>query len=48
MLTGTGSINQTSAEYTFTIDPASYVLGALKGTSDFNAHLAEVAVAAKK
>lgn len=48
MLTGAGSISQNSAEYTFTIDPTTYVSGALKGASDFNAQMAEVAVAAKK
>ncbi len=48
MLTGFGSIQQSSSEYTFTIDRNTYMAGALKGAGEFNAKVAEVAVAAKK
>ena len=48
MLTGAGTIKQSSSEYTFTIDRNAYLAGAVKGASDFNAKVAEVAVAAKK
>lgn len=48
LLTGAGTIKQNSSEYTFTIDRNAYVSGALKGAGDFNAHVAEVATAAKK
>lgn len=48
MLSGIGGIKQNSSEYTFTIDRNTYLAGALKGASDFNAQVAEVAVAAKK
>lgn len=48
LLTGTGSIQQNSSAYTFTIDRDSYLSGALKGASDFNAQVAMVATAAKK
>lgn len=48
LLGGGGSIKQSSAEYTFTIDPNAYAAGALKGTSDFNEEVAKVAAAAKK
>jgi hypothetical protein len=48
MLTGQGSIRQDSSEYTLTIDRNAYLAGALKGTGEFNAQVAGVALAAKK
>lgn len=43
MLSGTGSIKQNSADYTFTIDPTLYVQGAMLGIGSFNAEFAKVA-----
>lgn len=43
LLSGTGSIKQNSADYTFTIDPALYVQGAMVGIGSFNAEFAKVA-----
>ncbi len=47
LLTGAGSITGSSANYTFTIDPAAYKAGALKGIGDFNTEVAKAAASAK-
>lgn len=43
MLSGAGSISASSADYTFSVDPAAYSSGAMKGIAAFNAEVARVA-----
>lgn len=43
MLSGAGSISASSADYTFSVDPAAYSSGAMKGITAFNAEVARVA-----
>lgn len=45
---GQGTIKKSLTEYSFTIDRNTYLAGAVKGASDFNAQVAQVATAAKK
>jgi len=40
-LFGGGSVTGNSANYTFTIDPAAYTAGALRGITGFNAEVAK-------
>lgn len=47
MLSGAGSINASSAEYTFNVDRTAYTAGALKGITDFNAEVGKAASSAK-
>lgn len=43
MLSDAGSISASSADYTFSVDPAAYSSGAMKGITAFNAEVARVA-----
>lgn len=43
LLSGTGSIKQNSADYTFTINREQYLQGAMVGIASFNAEFAKVA-----
>jgi hypothetical protein len=47
-LFGGGSIQASSATYTFTVDPKAYTEGALNGITTFNAEVAKFAATAKK
>lgn len=48
MLGGGGSISASSANYTFTLDPAAYTEGAMNGIGAFNAQVGAYAATAKK
>lgn len=47
LLSGAGSIQASSAEYTFTIDRDAYTSGAMKGIGDFNSEVANYAATGK-
>jgi hypothetical protein len=47
MLSGVGNIQRSSSEYSFKVQPAAYLAGAMAGISRFNAELAKVAQEAK-
>lgn len=47
LLSGAGSITAQSADYTFTVNPAAYTSGAMKGIAAFNAQVAKAAREAK-